>query len=379
MNAFHRIVAPLLLVLTLLPAGFATAEPSVGAAKYYICPPCSLPCDTTRFDSPGVCPTCGMTLVEAGAAAAQAAQQPERTKVAILVFNGVEILDFTGPYEMFGAAGCDVYLVGETKDPVTTAMGMTVTPKFTFAGSPQPDVLVIPGGGVRGASKSEPTLAWIRDVTAHTRNTMSVCNGAFILASTGLLDGLTATTTNGNIPLLASQFPKIKVVRDQRYVDNGQLITCAGLSAGIDGALHVIARRFGDGVAEKVALVEEYDWKAGRAYARAALADQLIPRIDMEGLGKWDVVRTEGDTRRWDLVVRGEPNAPAEIGTQLEQALAKGGWTKSGSAGSGAAPRTSTWHFTGRDGKPWRGSLKVERADETGRHFLASLSIARTG
>src|SRR5207244_115932 len=122
---------------------------------------------------------------EAGSAAAT--PEPERKKVAILVFNACEILDFAGPYEMFGAADCDVYTVAATKDPITTAMGLTVVPKFTFADAPQPDVLVIPGGGVRATAEDAATLAYIRKATEHTKNTMSVCNGAFILANTGLL------------------------------------------------------------------------------------------------------------------------------------------------------------------------------------------------
>src|SRR5262249_44237656 len=151
-------------------------------------------------------------------------------------------IDLTGPYEMFGAAGCDVYTVAATKDPVTSAMGLQIVPKYTFADLPAPDVLVVPGGGVAAAAKNEATLGFVRKLSGSAPHTMSVCNGAFILASAGVLDGLSATTTNGNIARLASQYPKIHVVRDQRYVDNGRIVTTAGLSAGIDGALHVIGK-----------------------------------------------------------------------------------------------------------------------------------------
>src|SRR5262245_20511933 len=151
-----------------------------------------------------------MALVEEGSAAA--APDPHRKRVAILVFNSCEILDFTGPYEMFGAAGCNVYTVAATKDPVTTAMGLTVVPRYTFADAPAPDVLVIPGGGVNQASADSATLAYIKQVAATDQQTMSVCNGAFILANTGLLDGLKATTTYHNIPRLRAAHPKIDVV-----------------------------------------------------------------------------------------------------------------------------------------------------------------------
>src|SRR5262249_52563175 len=154
----------------------------------------------------------------------------------------------------------EVYTVAATHDPITTAMGMTVVPKYSFADAPAPEVLVVPGGGVRAASQHAPTLQWVREVTARDRHTMSVCNGAFILASAGLLDGLTATTTAHNIERLRTQYPRVHVVDDQRWVDNGKIITTGGLSAGIDGALHVVSRLRGAGVAQQVALGEEYAW-----------------------------------------------------------------------------------------------------------------------
>ena len=303
-----------------------------------------------------------------------------RQKVAILIFDGVEIIDYSGPYEVFGAADFDVYTVAETKDPVTTAMGMTVVPKYTFADAPQPDVLVVPGGGVRAAQNSAPTLKWVTDATAGAVHTMSVCNGAFILASAGLLDGLTATTTSGNIDRLRAQYPKIKVVDDRRYVDNGKIITTAGLSAGIDGALHVVATMLGDGTAQEVALGEEYDWRSRSDFARAALADRLIPDLGLQEVGRWDVVRTEGSTTRWDLVVRGTSDlGVAELMDHVARALTtKGKWTSVKAASAGPASRTTSgWNFSGRDGRRWTGTLKVESAPGESHHYTAELSIAR--
>lgn len=242
----------------LLFAGAASARAQSAPAKppVYQCPPCDAPCDLATYDKPGTCPHCGMALVSA----------PK--KVAILVFDHVEIIDYTGPYEMFGAAGCDVFTVAATKDPIKTAMGMVVVPTYSFAGAPKADVLVIPGGGVEKPCSHSATQRFIKEATAQNRYTLSVCNGAFILAHTGLLDGLSATTTKGNIPKLAKQFPKLKVLGDRRYVDNGHIITAAGLSAGIDGALHVIEKLMGAEVANKVAAYEEYPWVAGAAASK---------------------------------------------------------------------------------------------------------------
>lgn len=368
-------IATLFVAIAILASADALPRrATAGPAKRYKCPPCGSACDTTTFLAPGKCPVCGMVLVEGGSAAAR--PDSNQKKVAILVFNSCDILDFSGPYEMFGAAGCDVYTVAATKDPITTAMGLTVVPRYSFANAPQPDVLVIPGGGVRTASEDAATLDYTRKVTERTKQTMSVCNGAFILANTGLLDGLSATTTNGNIPRMAKRYPKIKVVRDQRYVDNGHLITTAGLSAGMDGALHVIAKLYGTGYAEQVALSEEYDWQATSRYARAALADQQIPHLDLDSLGTWAVERTEGDRNHWEFVSSVQLKVTAvEFERDLEGALAAEHWTRIAAPAQGGTTRTSKWRFTGKDGKPWNATLRLEA--EKPRAMKAMLSVAR--
>jgi putative intracellular protease/amidase len=351
---------------------------SADGAKHYVCPPCGSPCDTTVFTAAGTCPGCGMALVEQGSAAA--APDPNQKKVAILVFNACEILDFTGPYEMFGAAGCNVFAVAATKDPITTSMGLTVVPRYSFADAPQPDVLVIPGGGVQTAAKDSSTLAYIRKATGGTEHTMSVCNGAFILANTGLLDGLSATTTNGNLTRMAQAYPKIKVIRDQRYVDNGKLITTGGLSAGMDGALHVIAKLFGTGYAQQVALGEEYDWQATAKFARGALADQQVPELGLESLGTWEIENTDGDTGHWDVVAHGKLKVSTdELAKHIETALTTGKWTQVGAPAAKGATRTSNWKFTGNDGKPWKATLTLEGGADPAREVKASLSLARVG
>ena len=379
MKHFALAVASLLLGVLILAAPAVARASTTEAVKHYVCAPCGMDCDKLVFDKPGTCPKCGAPLVEQGSAAATAA--PAR-KVAILLFDGVQIIDYTGPFEVFGAAGFDVYTVAQSRDPVTTVMGMKVVPKYTFADAPQPDVLVVPGGGIQGPRESAPTLKWIRDVTAQAEHTMSVCNGAFILASAGLLDGLTATTTAHNIERLGKEFPKTKVVYDQRFVDNGKIITAGGLSSGIDGALHVVAKMLGEGHAQEVALGEEYEWRAQGGFARASMADMLIPNIDISSVAKFDLVRTEGGATNWELVARATTDlSPSEllqrIGGELE---AKGKWTSvAAAAGHGSSPISSDWSFKGREGEPWRGTLTVEPvAGETG-HYTAKLSIERAG
>jgi putative intracellular protease/amidase len=373
----ERISTRLFFLLIILATGLAVTQ--AGAQeKRYVCVPCGLPCDSKIFDKPGTCPSCGMALVTEEEAKAALAATPPTKKVAILIFDGVEIIDYTGPYEIFGAAGFDVYTVARTKDPITTAMGMTVVPKYSFEDVPQPDVLVVPGGGVKATQGNEPTLKWIKDETAKIQHTMSVCNGAFILASAGLLDGLSATTTNGNIPRLRSQFPKINVVDDKRYVDNGKIITAAGLSAGIDGALHVIELLMGKGTAQQTALVEEYDWEASSRFVRASLADKVIPALYLTPeYGTWDIVSTEGGTDHWEFVLRGTSDKPiAELIDHVDKDFGTTGqWTKV-SAGSDG---TSHWKLKTKDGKTWSGAVAVKAYPGRSREFTLSISVTKAG
>ena len=366
-----RRMASCLAALLLIAAG------PVSAARY-VGPPCGQACDDQVFDHAGTCPGCGMALVEAAAAAAHPA--PARTRVAILLFNGVEIIDSMGPYEVFGAAGFDVATVGATKQPVTSAMGQTLAPRYAFADAPAPDVLVVPGGGIGSALNDAATIDWVRSTAARTQLTMSVCNGAFILAKAGLLDGLRATTTAHNIGRLREQYPKVTVVDDQRYVDNGHIITTGGLSAGIDGALHVVERLRGTGRAQEVALGEEYEWSSHARFARAAMADQLIPDVPMESLGTWNVIRTEGDTNRWELVMEGSSELAADaLLDRLTQELAsRGHWRDAGEHG-GTPARTRKLSFAGRSGEPWSGTMSIEPRSGGSHEYTLKLTIARSG
>ena len=207
---------------------------------------------------------------------------------AILVFDDVQIIDYTGPFEALGRRG-PTYLVAEKPDALTTNMGMRVVPNYAFGQEPKPDVLVIPGGGSSGEPgtrrygvgaqlDNRAVIDWIRSTADAASCVLSVCNGAFLAHRAGLLDGLTATTTAGYIDYLASVARMTTVVRDQRVVDNGAVVVTGGLSAGIDGALRVIEKLEGLGAAVETALQMEYDWRPQDGWSRAALADLRIPQ-----------------------------------------------------------------------------------------------------
>jgi putative intracellular protease/amidase len=373
----------------LLGCALATAAEK---PKQYVCDPCGMACDKTVYDKPGTCPVCGARLVDKEAAEAALASRPAAKKVAILIFNGVEIIDYAGPCEVFGAAGFDVYTVAETKDAVTTAMGMTVVPKYTLADAPRPDILLVPGGDVSGPRGSATTLKWIKETTGGAQTTMSVCNGAFTLASAGLLDGLSATTTYHLLDKFKSDFPNTTVVRDQRFVDNGKIITAGGLTSGIDGALHVVSKVLGNGTAQEVALGLEYDWRPRAGFSRGALAVSLLPDLDLDDLGRFTIVSTEGGTDRWDVVARATSDLSGrEIFDRIGQALTtRGKWTSvrtTGPAPSSAAsssatsssPLTGAYKFTDARGKHWTASLTVQPVPAEKGQYTAKLSLESAG
>lgn len=213
------------------------------------------------------------------------ASTPVRT-VGIVLFEGTEVLDFAGPFEVFGVTGEDdplpkpfsVFTVAE-RSPVVVRHSLTITPTYTFDDAPQPDILVVPGGGGvhpdgtpwgRRAEMHNPAmLDFVRRVNGQTELTLSVCSGAFILARAGLLAGLRVTTAIPQLGELQALLPDATVVEGVRWVDAGHIVTSAGISAGITMSLHVVARLLGPEVARQTARTMEYDWEPEQAPMRS--------------------------------------------------------------------------------------------------------------
>ncbi len=193
--------------------------------------------------------------------------------VVILIFDDVEILDFCGPYEVFSVASSrrdpapfQVCTVAGKAGPVIARNGLSVNPDYALENCPAPDLLIVPGGqGTRPLLKDKTLLDWIREQDSRCELTLSVCTGSLLLAQAGLLEGLRATTHWGSLDLLAAMAPSTQVLDDARYVDNGRIITSAGIAAGIDMSLHVVARLLGSEHAAQTARHMEYDyWTQGR-------------------------------------------------------------------------------------------------------------------
>lgn len=186
-----------------------------------------------------------------------------RKNVAIFVHEAVELLDFAGPAEVFAAdrsRAFNVYTVAASEGEIVSQRFLTIKPQYTLANCPKPDIIVLPGGNTHIPLRDARVIEWIQKAAPDAEVVMSVCTGAFLLAKAGLLDGKEATTHWGSIEGLRKAAPKTKVHADRRIVDNGKVVTCAGVSAGIDGALHVVERILGKHVAQDTARYMEYRW-----------------------------------------------------------------------------------------------------------------------
>jgi transcriptional regulator GlxA family with amidase domain len=198
----------------------------------------------------------------------------DRKRVGILVFPQVEVLDFCGPFEVFSVTRLneerrreepspfEVRLVAETTRPVTATGGLKVVPDVTIDACPTLDVLVVPGGwGTRSEIKNERLIRWIGERGRAVETLTSVCTGAMLLGQAGLLDGRHATTHWRSLPWMRESFPAVTVEDKLHVVEDGHVLTSAGISAGIDMALRVVARYYGEPVARATARNMEYRYQ----------------------------------------------------------------------------------------------------------------------
>lgn len=201
--------------------------------------------------------------------------------IGILVFDQVEVLDFAGPYEVFTTAArvhCrlhsdepklfSVFTVGETLAVVQARAGLRALPDYDFNTHPAIDVLIVPGGVIADAVNNSRVIDWIKATARQCSLVASVCTGAYLLAKAGLLDGKKITTHWEDQDDLRSQFPTVTVEPDVRWIDLGDIITSAGISAGIDMCLHIVERLAGRALAEATARQMDYVWTEIRTAIR---------------------------------------------------------------------------------------------------------------
>jgi transcriptional regulator GlxA family with amidase domain len=203
----------------------------------------------------------------------EALPQRKTTKIAFLLGEHANVIDTAGPWEVFqdvevnsflgSHSPFELYTVGPSEEVLSMTGGLKVKPSYSIANAPQPNVIVVPA-----QRATDETRAWLRTAAEKTDVTLSVCTGAFQLARAGLLNGVAATTHHDFFDGFAKEFPTIELRRGLRFVDNGRIATAGGLTSGIDMALHIVARYFGEETATKTARYMEYSseaWQSGKS------------------------------------------------------------------------------------------------------------------
>jgi len=187
--------------------------------------------------------------------------------IGIYIYDGAEVLDFSGPFEVFSTAKrltnneWNVFLVSEEPLPVVARGGFKVIPHFSFHDHPDIDLLVVVGGVHTTEMHKPHVLDWLVTVDRSAKRVASVCTGAFLLANAGLLKGLAVTTHWEDIPDLTNTFSELKVVSDQRWVNSGKYTTSGGISAGIDMSLYLVSQLLSAELAKIVARQMDYHWQ----------------------------------------------------------------------------------------------------------------------
>ncbi len=197
----------------------------------------------------------------------------ERKRVGIVLFENIEVLDFCGPFEVFSATRLneerrreepspfEVLLVAEKNGPVVATGSMKVIPDKTFESCPKLDILVVPGGwGTRKEINNPSMLNWLRIRASEVETLTSVCTGSMLLGFAGLLEGHHATTHWRPLDWMRESFPSVMVEYDKHVVEDWRILTSAGISAGIDMALKVVERYYGEDIARGTAKHMEYPY-----------------------------------------------------------------------------------------------------------------------
>ena len=193
--------------------------------------------------------------------------------IGIFIYDQAEVLDFSGPFEVFTTAArvytrqnpnsikpFEVFLIAEQPGLVAARADFKVQSHYRINNHPKVDVLIVPGGVHIHELEKPSVIAWLKSLSPTTQLTASVCTGSFLLAKADLLNGQACTTHWEDIPDLRAMFPSLDVREDVPWVDNGHIVTSAGISAGIEMALHLVARLAGKDLALKTARQMQYIW-----------------------------------------------------------------------------------------------------------------------
>jgi putative intracellular protease/amidase len=184
-------------------------------------------------------------------------------RIGALIFPGFELLDMFGPLQMFGLLKeeFEICMVAEVEGAVPSNQGPKALAEASYETQAKYDLVLVPGGqGTRREVDNPATLSWLKTVQSDAELMLSVCTGSALLAKTGLLDGLHATTNKAAFDWVAGQGQKVKWVKKARWVKDGAYFTSSGVSAGMDMSLAVLSHLLGKETAEQVAIWAEYEW-----------------------------------------------------------------------------------------------------------------------
>lgn len=244
-------------------AAIAAAQESQTDEGVYWCPMRGNPCKIEDYAAPGRCNDCKMPLVTKAAYLDRFAQAEDNARtVGVLLYEGFELLDVFGPLEMWAyVPELELVMVAEQAGPVKSGQGVEVVAEYSYSDCPEIDILMVPGGaGTFRELSNQATLDFIRDRHAQAEITTSVCTGSALLAKAGILDGRKATSNKQFFSLATDQSDAVEWIWEARWVDDGDIITSSGVSAGIDMALHLISRLYGEITAQAIADGTEYVW-----------------------------------------------------------------------------------------------------------------------
>jgi Tol biopolymer transport system component/putative intracellular protease/amidase len=296
---------------------------------------------------------------------AGAAEGPRKPRVAILVYDGVQIIDHAAPWEVFGQYSLnEVFTVAKDTTPITTYMGMRVLPSYGFSDHPEPDVVVIPGGDAGDARADPEVIDWIRRNGMSGQYVLGICSGVTLLAEADLLKGRRVTTFYNLLDDLAERRPDITVVDDELVVEDGKYVTTTG--TGIEGALRVVELLHGEPWARVVMLnIELQPLPEIDRTPRARLADMNLPS-SIYGKFPWreaELAAYDGDTTGWTMTWRFDGDDVTGLADSLSEGLRGEDWTVERES-LAADEWTSHWSLDGRDGGAWQGTVRLTRRSD---------------
>jgi putative intracellular protease/amidase len=285
--------------------------------------------------------------------------QTHAKRVAFLISDGVLVLDYTSAYEVFGQAGMRVFTVAKEMDTVRLSSNMRVIPNYSIANCPDPDVLVIPT-----SDEDTAIVRWIKSKAEKAEYILTICGGVYPVYAAGLLDGLSATTYGPLIDHFKEHATRARVVTDRRFVDNGRVITTGSYASGIDAALHIVSKMYGEPRAQEVANNIEYQWDKEYTYVRTKLADNwLAPLYDFSPPLRGKTLKYEGNERYWVAEYETErKESLKEFATQIPEMAEMHHWTNIGITETDTT-YSAKWVRKDFDNREWLCTITIRRTD----------------